>query len=274
DTTVTLVGGSWWPADPGPLAWTLLVLQAVACLGLAVRRRFPLTVTVVLGAFTLLVGLLVSPLGLVDPVHDGNVWAPYATVLATYGPILSCRGRRVAFVAIALLTLVVARPWQPDVVAITIGVLRTAIGPLVALYFDARRRLVEATVAEARADERARLAGEMHDVVTHRVSLMVLQAGALKMTSDDDRVKQAAEDLRTAGCQALDELRDLVGILRATPGGEESPSTSGLTALVEESTTAGTPATLDCDGDPALVSPLVGRTAYQVVREALTNVRM
>ena len=70
-------------------------------------------------------------------------------------------------------------------------------------------------------EERARLAGEMHDVVTHRVSLMVLQAGALRMTAPDEATRQAAEDLRAAGCQALDELRDLVGILRTAP--EERP---------------------------------------------------
>ena len=54
----------------------------------------------------------------------------------------------------------------------------------------------------------------MHDVVSHRVSLMVLQAGALQMTATDEATRQAAEELRASGCQALDELRDLVGILR------------------------------------------------------------
>ena len=110
--------------------------------------------------------------------------------------------------------------------------LRIALGPLLALYFDARRRLVQALTEraeraererhllaeQARAEERARLAGEMHDVVTHRVSLMVLQAGALRMTAPDEATRQAAEELRAAGCQALDELRDLVGILRADAG--------------------------------------------------------
>ena len=67
----------------------------------------------------------------------------------------------------------------------------------------------------------------MHDVVTHRVSLMVLQAGALRMTAPDEATRQAAEDLRAAGCQALDELRDLVGILRAASGRRRAPSTDG-----------------------------------------------
>ena len=80
---------------------------------------------------------------------------------------------------------------------------------------------------QARADERARLAGEMHDVVTHRVSLMVLQAGALGITATDEATRRAAEELRAAGCQALDELRDLVGILRTAPDGDQTPVDTG-----------------------------------------------
>ena len=180
-----------------------------------------------------------------------------------------------------------ARVWQPSLTIITIGLLRMAVGPLLALYFDARRRLVQALTEraeraererlllaeQARAEERARLAGEMHDVVTHRVSLMVLQAGALRMTATDEATRQAAEELRAAGCQALDELRDLVGILRTAPEEDEMPPAQGFAGLVTESAAVGTPAELTEDGDPALASPVVARTAYRVVREALTNVR-
>ena len=113
----------------------------------------------------------------------------------------------------------------------------------------------------------------MHDVVTHRVSLMVLQAGALGITATDEATRQAAEELRAAGVQALDELRDLVGILRTAPEDDRAPATSGLAELVAESTAVGTPAELVEQGDPALASPVVGRTAYRIVREALTNVR-
>jgi signal transduction histidine kinase len=126
---------------------------------------------------------------------------------------------------------------------------------------------------QARDEERARLAGEMHDVVTHRVSLMVLQAGALRMTAPDEATRQAAEELRAAGCQALDELRDLVGVLRTAPEDDQEPAALGLDALVAESSAVGIPAELVTEGDPELASPVVGRTAYRVVREALTNVR-
>jgi signal transduction histidine kinase len=301
DIGATLAGATWWPAHPGPLAWTMLAVQAVACCSLIARRRAPLTVMSILAAFTLAVTLLIAPAGLISPAHTMNVWAPFSTALAAYGPVFyrkTGRDRRTAYLAIALFTIVVARPWQPSAAIITFGALRTAAGPLLGLYFDARRQLVRALTEraeraererhllaeQARAEERARLAGEMHDVVTHRVSQMVLQAGALRMTAPDEATRRAAEELRAAGCQALDELRDLVGILRTAlpepetcpavvPEGDEAPSTSDFATLVAESTAVGTPAELVQDGDPALASPVVGRTAYRVVREALTNVR-
>jgi signal transduction histidine kinase len=287
DTTVTLVGGSWWPARPGPLAWVMLGLQAAACASLAVRRRAPLTVVAILAAYSLALTLLISPAGVLTPAHSGTVWAPFGTVLAAYAPFFYQPNRRLAIAAVAVLSIIVARPWQPSATVITVAIVRTAAGPLLAMYYDARRRLVAALTEraeraereqhllaeQARAEERARLAGEMHDVVTHRVSLMVLQAGALRMTAADEGTRQAAEELRAAGCQALDELRDLVGILRTADDEDPTPSTPGLAALIAESTGVGTPAELAEDGDPALASPVVGRTAYRIVREALTNVR-
>jgi signal transduction histidine kinase len=287
DTTTTLVGASWWPAHPGTLAWAMLAVQALADLSLIARRRAPMIVIAILAAFTLAISLLISPAGVLTPENSGNIWAPYATVLAAYGPFYYRKDRRVAFAAVAVLTAIVARVWEPSATVITIAVLRTAVGPLLALYFGARQGMVQALreraeraereryllAEQARADERARLAGEMHDVVTHRVSLMVLQAGALGITATDEATRRAAEELRAAGCQALDELRDLVGILRTAPEDDQTPSTSGLDALIAESTAVGAQAELVEQGDPALASPVVGRTAYRVVREALTNVR-
>ncbi|WP_406509852.1 sensor histidine kinase [Streptomyces sp. NBC_00212] len=289
DTAITLVGATWWPERPGPLAWTLLGLQALACLSLVARRRAPLTVVAVLGAFTLAVTLLISPVHALTPANPGNVWAPFSTALAAYGPLFygkNARNRRMAFLVLGIFTLIVARAWQPSITVITIGLLRTAVGPLLALYFDARRRLVCALTERAEraereryllaeracTEERARLAGEMHDVVTHRVSLMVLQAGALRVTASDEATRRAAEELRAAGCQALEELRDLVGILRTAPEDDPTPSLDGFAALVAESTAAGVPVELAERGDRSLASPVVGRTAYRTVREALTNV--
>src|SRR6516225_12386010 len=287
DTTVTLTGGSWWPVHPDKLAWAMLVLQALADASLVARRRAPMLVIAILTGFTLLISLLISPAGALTPANLANVWAPYGTVLAAYGPFYYCKDRRTAFAAVGMMTLVAARIWDPSASVITIAVLRTAVGPLLALYFSARHEMLQALrdraeraeheryllAEQARAEERARLAGEMHDVVTHRVSLMVLQAGALGITATDEATRRAAEELRAAGVQALDELRDLVGILRTAPEDNQALPVSGLAELVGESTAVGTPAEFVQEGDPALASPVVGRTAYRIVREALTNVR-
>jgi signal transduction histidine kinase len=265
----------------------MLVVQALAVASLVVRRRAPILVIAVLAGFTMAISLLISPAGALTPENAGNVWAPYGTVLAAYGPFYYRKDRRVAFAAVGALSLIVARVWEPSATVITIGLLRTAVGPLLAVYFLARHEMLQALrdraeraerergllAEQARADERARLAGEMHDVVTHRVSLMVLQAGALSVSAPDQGTRQAAEELRAAGVQALDELRDLIGILRTAPEDDQAPATSSLAELVAESSAVGTPADLVETGSPALASPVVRRTAYRIVREGLTNVR-
>nr|WP_260408616.1 histidine kinase [Planomonospora venezuelensis] len=129
---------------------------------------------------------------------------------------------------------------------------------------------------QARLEERARLAGEMHDVVTHRVSLMVLRAGALRTVARDEEVRAAVEELRQVGCQALEELRDLVGVLRSEDrfgsARTAEPVVLDLSGLVAESRAAGVEAGLACEGEPVPAPPVVARTAYRVVQEALTNV--
>jgi signal transduction histidine kinase len=293
DTVVTLTGGSWWPADPDGLAWVLLAGQGLADLSLVARRRAPIAVVGIFAAFTLAVTLLVSPLHVLDPANPGNLWGPLGAVLASYAPVRLADNRRraiAAFASVAVLAVITARPWQASAAVITLGVLRILLGPLLAMYVVTRRRLVQALreraeraereqhllAEQARAEERTRLASEMHDVVTHRVSLMVLQAGALRVTAPDEPTRKAAEELRAAGCRALDELRDLVGILQTTSDGDQvleeaHPSTAELGVLAAESTAVGLPTELLEDGDPRLVSPVVGRTVYRIVQEALTN---
>jgi signal transduction histidine kinase len=293
DTVVMLAGWSWWPAQPDGLAWVLLVAMWLTDLSLVARRRAPIAVVGVFAGFTLAVTLLVWPLHALQPANPGNIWAPLGVVVAAYAPVYLVADRRravAAFAAIALLAVITARPWQPSAAVITVGVLRIMLGPLVAIYVVTRRRLVQALTEraeraereqqllaeQARAEERARLASEMHDVVTHRLSLMVLQAGALRVTAPDAPTRKAAEELRAAGCLALDELRDLVGILRTAPDGDQTPeeahpSTAELAALAAESTAVGLPTELVQDGDPRLASPVVGRTVYRIVQEALTN---
>jgi signal transduction histidine kinase len=265
----------------------MLALQAAADASLVARRRAPMLVIAILTGFTLLISELILPAGALTPAHAGNMWAPYGTVLAAYGPFYYGKDRRAAFGAVGVMTIIAARPWDPSAVVITIAVLRTAVGPLLALYFSARGEMLRALrdraeraereryllAEQARAEERARLAGEMHDVVTHQVSLMVLQAGALSVTATDEATRRAAEELRAGGVQALAELRDLVGILRTVPEDDQALPASALAELVADSTAVGTPAELAEQGDPALASPVVGRTVHRIVREALTNVR-
>jgi signal transduction histidine kinase len=293
DTAVILVGWSWWPAQPDGLAWALLAAQGLTDLSLVARRRAPIAVVGIFTVFTLAVTLLVSPLHALQPANPDTIWAPLGAVVAAYAPVYLVDNRRraiAAFAAIGLLAIVTARPWQPSAIVIIFGTLRIMLGPLVAIYVVTRRRLVQALTEraeraereqqllaeQARAEERARLAGEMHDVVTHRVSLMVLQAGALRVTAPDEPTRRAAEELRAAGCRALDELRDLVGILRTTPDGEQAyeeahPSTAELAALAADSTAVGLSTELVEDGDPRFASPVVGRTVYRIVQEGLTN---
>src|SRR5947209_13121053 len=103
DITATLAGASWWPAHPGKLAWAMLALQALADASLVARRRAPILVIAILTGFTLVISLLITPAGLLTPAHAGNVWAPYGTILAAYGPFYYCKDRRTAFAAVGIM---------------------------------------------------------------------------------------------------------------------------------------------------------------------------
>ncbi|MCK2213859.1 histidine kinase [Actinomadura sp. ATCC 31491] len=158
-------------------------------------------------------------------------------------------------------------------------VLRTevvlALALLYGLYAESATRLRRALEERAARVERERLAGEMHDVVTHRVSHMVLRAGTLAEEAGDERSRAAAEELRAAGCAALEELRHMSALLRRGTGegfdlGLPLPD---LRSLVSESAFRGVPAKLVVSGVPVSVPGAVGRTAYRVVQEALANVR-
>jgi signal transduction histidine kinase len=132
--------------------------------------------------------------------------------------------------------------------------------------------------AEARALERTRIAREMHDVLAHRLSLLATYAGALEYRPDSspEKLAQAAGVIRTGVHQALDELREVINVLRDEEvyEGRPQPTFLDLQALVEESREAGT--TIAYDGqvaDATTLPPATGRTAYRVVQEGLTNAR-
>jgi signal transduction histidine kinase len=172
----------------------------------------------------------------------------------------------------------------------------TEIAAVVALgmYVRARRQLVaslreraeqaeaaqQLLAQQARHAERTRIAQEMHDVLGHRVSLMALHAGALEVRPDlpPAEVAEAAGLIRSTARQALEDLRGIVGVLRDGDGGDEAPrapqpSLQDISRLVEESRRAGMNVALDMRVEAPEAAPgTLGRDAYRIVREALTNV--
>ena len=147
-----------------------------------------------------------------------------------------------------------------------------------AAHLEAERRL---QVEQARAAERRRIAREMHDVLAHRVSLLSLHAGALEFRPDasPEEVAEAAGVIRASAHAALEELRDVVGVLRDEDPREApeppQPTLADLGALVDECRAAGMRVNLALE-EAATVPDLpgtLGRTAYRVVQEGLTNAR-
>jgi signal transduction histidine kinase len=159
--------------------------------------------------------------------------------------------------------------------------------------FAFRKRDVQATEAEERAvqaerereaaarlavaEERARIARELHDIVAHALSVMVLQVGAVrhKLPELPDEDREALEDVERAGRTALREMRRLLGAMRDR--GDEAelepqPGLENLNALVARVRTAGLPVRVDVEGDPVPLPRALDLSAYRIVQEGLTNV--
>ncbi|MFJ8200137.1 sensor histidine kinase [Streptomyces sp. NPDC096152] len=215
--------------------------------------------------------------------------------------------------------------WFVPFAAVTTSLGLTAPPVLLGLYVGARRRLMESLreradslerelqlLAEraeeraewARGEERTRIAREMHDVVAHRVSLMVVHAAALQAVArkDPDKAVKNAALVGDMGRQALTELREMLGVLRSGEGrgrrepaavplvavgvaaaaaasrgageepGAEGPWLSELDELIGQSAAAGMVVNLSVEGESRSYAAEVEQTAYRVVQEALTNV--
>ncbi|MEU9380637.1 histidine kinase [Streptomyces sp. NPDC048279] len=216
--------------------------------------------------------------------------------------------------------------WFVPFAALATSLGLTAPPVLLGLYVGARRRLMESLreradslerelqlLAEraeeraewARSEERTRIAREMHDVVAHRVSLMVVHAAALQAVArkDPEKAVKNAALVGDMGRQALTELREMLGVLRSGDGGrgrttsvsvsavvplaavgvaaaaaasrvaeEEGPYLSELEELIGQSAAAGMVVDLSVEGDVRSYEVAVEQTAYRVVQEALTNV--
>jgi signal transduction histidine kinase len=141
-----------------------------------------------------------------------------------------------------------------------------------AARLDAEREIAEfAAVAE----ERARIARDVHDSVAHSVSVMVLQLGALRTTLEPaPRTAEVLHGVERLGRQAVDELRGLVGVLREIPDGppRPAPSLARVSELIDEVRAAGLPVQLEVDGEPGQLPQALDVSAYRVLQEALSNV--
>jgi signal transduction histidine kinase len=135
-------------------------------------------------------------------------------------------------------------------------------------------------VREAQLAERARIAREMHDVLAHRISLLSVHAGALEFNpnASPEEIARAAAVIRVSARAAQEELREVIGVLRT--GSElvddvqpPQPTISDLARLVEESQAAGMDVSFKDSLNGGSLSPILGRTVYRVVQEALTNAR-
>ncbi|MFI9205051.1 sensor histidine kinase [Streptomyces sp. NPDC053048] len=124
--------------------------------------------------------------------------------------------------------------------------------------------------------ERARIAREMHDVLSHAVSLMIVQAeaGPLVVRSDPDRAEATFDAIAGAGRDAMVQLRRMLGVLKEEPSAtrDPQPTLAGLEDLVAEVRRTGLAVTLTTHGEPQQLAPDVQVTVYRVVQEALTNV--
>src|SRR4051812_1123817 len=266
--------------DRGPVSVAVFAVLSVVVfvLTLTLRRRAPF-IPFLLGALLSLLSPAINGaltvLGYSVGRYDSRWWARITAALAGM--------------------VVVGRPWDGGPVGEQVsrwlgGAVLVLLPGAVGVYVRTRAQLLaalreRAERAEAEQEllardavltERTRIAREMHDAVGHRVSLMVLQAGAIEMAAKDpERVEQLAGQVQTAGRQALDELRQMVGVLRAGESEDAplapQPGLDALPLLVDESRLAGMAVQLTGLPDAAPVDPAVSRAAYRIVQEALTN---
>ncbi|GAA4137314.1 histidine kinase [Actinomadura keratinilytica] len=263
----------WLP----PVAVSLC--SALLALGLVVRRRHPVA------------------LALVSVVSGAAMGAgAFATLVILYSLGAYAASRRTVL-TIATLNfaayLLVPGPTaaeQPFLELLVGGVTFIFSPVLLGLYMGARKQLFASLqeraerleleqhlLAErARAEERTRIAREMHDVVANRISVMVVHAGALKAVAarDPARAAETAAVIGDMGRQALEELRQVIGVLRH---GEDvlpqtSPTLADVRDLVDQSGAAGLRVDLRVRGEERPMPPAVGRAVYRLVQEALTNV--
>jgi signal transduction histidine kinase len=274
----------------GPRGANAAFLVAV-CLPLLVRRRRPVAA---------LAGVFVVQAVWVGAYYHGSHQPPFepfaAGVVACFALGLHAdrRGLRAGLVVFAVLVVASAIVLAAggSTVGNALAVLiwwGAAIGigrglrerqALVELLRERSARLErdrERDMADAALEERARIARELHDVIAHAVSLMVVQASAERRLLDPEqrRTADTLETIESSGREALGELRRLLGVLRAH-GRERlapQPGLDALPELLEEAGRGGHEIRLEIEGEPARLPAGLDLTAYRIVQEGLTNAR-
>lgn len=268
----------------GPL-WATLSWAAVTTLPLYVRRRWPWAAVI-----PILAGVLVAaPLG-VEQSNSPSTVLSLLTALFTLANRLAWPHVVAAFV-VSVATLIATVTTPPIALSVTWVAFVTGVPLAVGAVLRNRRLLIErlkSTTAElersralvakaAVADERARVARELHDVVAHSVSVMVVQAGAGErlVGTDTGAERRAFRAIGDSGRQALTELRRLLTVLREEDENGELAPQPGLAALgtLEDGIrAAGIDVEIERRGVVGELSPGVDLIAFRIIQEALTNV--
>ncbi|MBT8226745.1 MAG: histidine kinase [Dactylosporangium sp.] len=295
------------PFEHGNLAgvseWALLgqSLASVVAVAMIRRRRWPLYLVTLIGWLSisqwLNVIVAVYYATTTIPRRRRVVWFGLAAALLVAGPYIvgalaAAEGTAGSFLSGGFITAVLVG--LPFTVGMWVNSRRQVLSGLRERADRLEReRVVQAE--RAKIQERTRIAREMHDVVAHRVALMVLHAGALEVNTTDSRTAEAASLIRTTGREALSDLRQVLGVLRTPETASGTPETASgtpeaiadlvpqptladLESLVGRSRAAGLPVEILPDRtEPDLADgrdpPMtVQRTAYRVIQEALTNV--
>jgi signal transduction histidine kinase len=262
--------------QPEPLVAIEQIAGALACAGVWLRRRWPV-------GFALVTVLLSSYLELV-----GGASVVAIFTVAVHRPF-KVSGPITLLGLVTLAPYVTLRP-QDDLSPLGAAVLGVAIVLTLfawGIVVRARRQLVwslrqraEIAADEAKRLERERIAREMHDVLAHRISMLSLHAGALEFRPDapPEEIARAAGAIRSNAHLALQDLREVIGVLRHAGPGEDDPvpdrpqpTLADLPTLVEECHQAGMDVRLDLRARDVPEGP--GRNLYRIVQEALTNAR-
>ncbi|HEY6278405.1 MAG TPA: histidine kinase [Streptosporangiaceae bacterium] len=261
--------------DPGGLAGTrisgplvlLVLLPLLMGAALALRRRAPLLMLLAISA-----GIALQCLITRQPPPVPELFVLFAGGYSL-GAHASLRRAAVGLVisAVVILSARSGLSVVPILGFWLVGVLVRARRQSVALA--ERNAALERQAERAAAAERARIARELHDIVAHHLSVIVLQAAGARASGK--AAGPALEKIENSGRQALAETRRLLGVLRET--GEETglapqPGIGELDALADTVRAAGLPVTLVIDGDPTAVPAAVDVSVYRIVQEALTNV--